>query len=136
MINQASSGTSILATPAKVAGVGHPPLQCTCTSLLAPRLAVALQVLVEPGDEPGQRINVVFAFGPTVAFVRIVMSVNGLPFLLEDLLDLTRFLGGDANVALALQDQQRRLFAPNVFNGRGGLVGADVFRRVAEQPLF
>src|SRR5262245_21282483 len=68
-----------------------------------------LQILVEPAEQPGERVDAVPALAETVALARIddVLHRHLLP--LERRVQLVALRLRDAVVLLPLQDQRRRL---------------------------
>ena len=86
------------------------PWRVRCASLLPH------QILVEPRNCSFEGVNLVFAFGETVAFSGIVMRVHRAAFLLQDLHHLLGFFLRNADVVLTLQYQERRLFIADVLD--------------------
>jgi hypothetical protein len=84
---------------------------------LARRSGHTLQILVEPLDRAPDRVDPIFARPQTMAFVRIVVRVDGLLVLLENLHDLCRLFLGHAQIVIALPHQQRRFDRVNTGEG-------------------
>src|SRR6266851_618784 len=96
----------------------------------------SLEVFVEPGDGAADGVDLVFAFFEAVAFVGVVVRVNGLAVLLEEFDDLLGFFLGDAGIIAALQNEERRLDVVDVGDGRGGVVDGAIFHGIAEKALL
>ncbi len=81
---------------------------------LARRSWRTLQILIEPLHRAPDRADLIFALAETMAFVRIVVRVNGLAVLLEKLDDLGRLFLGHAWIIIPLQHQQRCFHRVNI----------------------
>src|SRR5690242_2938479 len=72
-------------------------------------LAAAFQVLVEPLERAADGVDLVFAFREAVPFLRVVLHFNGFARLLHGFHQLVGLLLRDADVAFALEHEQRSL---------------------------
>src|ERR1700752_676624 len=102
-------------------------------STIYPRSGRALQVLLEPVDGAPRRVDPVLALGEPVAFIGVVMHRDGLAVFGEDVDDLLGLLARHSRIVVPLQYEQRCPGAVKVSDRRGGIVGAPVLDRVAEE---
>ena len=74
-------------------------------------------MLVEPVDRPADGIYLVFALHEAVAFIRVIVSVNGLTGAIQDLNNLLRLFFRDPNVVVALQNQEGSASVADIRDG-------------------
>src|ERR1700691_545426 len=96
----------------------------------------SLQIAIEPVNRSPDGVDLIFALGKTVAFVRIVMNVHGLSSILKNLDDLFGFFFWYADIVIALKNQQRRFRVLDESERRIGFVNGAVFFRISEQRFF
>ena len=95
-----------------------------------------MEIALEPFDGTSQLVDLVLAFDEAVALLGVVDRINRAAFLFEDGDDLLCLFERDANVALALENEQRGALVANVLQRRGRFVDGAVLLGIAEEALL